>query len=341
MRTCTACGQAKQLEAFRFRDKAAGRRRHVCSSCFAAYRREHYVANRAAYIKRNNQNSRLRRRALKSRVWAYLAEHPCVDCGESDPLILELDHIDPAEKVDTIYRLVHDAYSWATIRAELEKCAARCANCHRRRTAAQFGWARQRFSTGSTQPSPDESPIKASGHRGGAQRRPRASGTREVRGVPDTGANMLVCRACGVSRSVEEFPLARSGSGSRRTTCGPCASSHRREHYRRNRATYVRRNVQLFRVRRKEWARRIWTYLLTHPCVDCGQPDPVALDFDHVDPATKSYTLNQLVERGYRWTTLLAEMAKCEVRCANCHRRRTATQFDWPRLRENPIVLTL
>ena len=32
-----------------------------------------------------------------------------------------------------------------------------------------------------------------------------------------------------------------------------------------------------------------------------------------------------------------AEIAKCELRCANCHRRRTAQQFDWPKRRLNGV----
>ena len=58
----------------------------------------------------------------------------------------------------------------------------------------------------------------------------------------------------------------------------------------------------------------------------------MVLEFDHVDRAAKHFTMGFLATRGYAWATVLAELAKCEVRCANCHRRRTAVQFDWPKL---------
>ena len=34
----------------------------------------------------------------------------------------------------------------------------------------------------------------------------------------------------------------------------------------------------------------------------------------------------------YEWSSIEEEIAKCEVRCANCHRQRTALQFGWPKL---------
>jgi hypothetical protein len=60
--------------------------------------------------------------------------------------------------------------------------------------------------------------------------------------------------------------------------------------------------------------------------VDCGESDPVVLDFDHVR-GSKRFSIAIAVTLGYPWETLLREIEKCEVRCANCHRRKTARQM--------------
>jgi hypothetical protein len=62
-------------------------------------------------------------------------------------------------------------------------------------------------------------------------------------------------------------------------------------------------------------------YFRTHPCTDCGERDPVVLEFDHL--SGKLFAIGQALP--YRsWQSILDEIAKCEVVCANCHRRRTA-----------------
>ena len=75
----------------------------------------------------------------------YLADHPCVDCGESDPRCLEFDHRDPGTKTANVATLVQRAGAWKVILAEIEKCDVRCANCHRRRTSGQFSTWRHRL----------------------------------------------------------------------------------------------------------------------------------------------------------------------------------------------------
>lgn len=69
----------------------------------------------------------------------YLREHPCVDCGESDPVVLEFDHL--FEKSFTIADGLKSR-SWEAVMAEIQKCEVVCVNCHRRRTAARGGFKR-------------------------------------------------------------------------------------------------------------------------------------------------------------------------------------------------------
>jgi len=61
-------------------------------------------------------------------------------------------------------------------------------------------------------------------------------------------------------------------------------------------------------------------YKRTHPCVDCGESDPIVLVFDHRDRSTKKFK----VRSSRSWKSLMAEIAKCDVLCCNCHARRHA-----------------
>lgn len=68
--------------------------------------------------------------------------------------------------------------------------------------------------------------------------------------------------------------------------------------------------------------RRRWEYLLAHPCIDCGEADPLVLEFDH--RGDKRSAVVDLMRRHAPWEEIIVEIQKCDVRCANCHRRRTA-----------------
>jgi hypothetical protein len=84
-------------------------------------------------------------------------------------------------------------------------------------------------------------------------------------------------------------------------------------------------------LRRTQNRARLWEYLLEHPCA-CGESDPVVLEFDHNDGdgvKEKKYIVSALVGGGYSWETVMKEIAKCTVRCSNCHQRRTAKQLGF------------
>ena len=71
---------------------------------------------------------------------------------------------------------------------------------------------------------------------------------------------------------------------------------------------------------------------MVHPCVDCGEGDPVVLEFDHKSGEDKTRAVCLLVARNWSWERIYTEIQKCEVQCANCHRRKTANQFGYLRL---------
>lgn len=142
MKRCGRCGQMKPLEDFAWRRKAKGERHNYCRPCHSAYHREHYLANKQRYIDQAAEHkikTRLERTGL---LLKYFAQHPCTDCGESDPVVLEFDHLrDKSFEIATALC----RYSWDKILAEIEKCEVVCSNCHRRRTARRRGALRYRL----------------------------------------------------------------------------------------------------------------------------------------------------------------------------------------------------
>lgn len=105
-----------------------------------AYGRQHYLDNKELYLSRSSENRKIQIEDRRRRVREYLLTHPCVDCGEADPIVLDFDHVDHTLKTANISKMVRDRARWSRIEEEIAKCEVRCANCHRRRTAKQFGW---------------------------------------------------------------------------------------------------------------------------------------------------------------------------------------------------------
>ena len=105
--------------------------------------------------------------------------------------------------------------------------------------------------------------------------------------------------------------------------CRPCRSAYHREHYLANKQRYIDQAGTRKRALRLERTIYLLAFFKSHPCTDCGESDPVVLEFDHLDTSIKSFCIGQSLP--YRnWQSILDEIEKCEVVCANCHRRRTA-----------------
>lgn len=138
-----------------------------------------------------------------------------------------------------------------------------------------------------------------------------------------------VCPKCSVDKPLDEF----GSNGARLIYCRPCKRQYDRDYWSRTkdlRNARKRENSAKTRTRNFEF---VYSYLLEHPCVDCGEDDLVVLEFDHRDPETKKFNIAEAVNQCRSLSAIEEEIAVCDVRCANCHRRRTAEMLDYRRWR--------
>lgn len=324
-RRCSRCGEVKAIDEFPIKNKRTGWRRTWCRGCCAAYGREHYQQHRGTYIARARSRRRIEIPRIKRVIDEYLRAHACVDCGETDPLLLDLDHRDRALKREIVSRLARGG-SLARVLAEIAKCDVRCGNCHRIRTARQLNWRKgssewRSHALVGTQP---HVPTRAS-----STGRPVI----DQLSIWSIGASKT-CYGCRRDLPLHDFAYADRKTGKRQGYCRECQAEYRRGHYQRNRSTYIAWAERQARDRYSAQVALLHDYLRAHPCVDCGERNITVLEFDHIDGSTKIMELSKMLGRR-SWGVILDEIGKCDVRCVNCHRRRTARQQGWPaRVRE-------
>jgi hypothetical protein len=140
-KVCVTCHVWIPLDGYNRRARSPDGRQARCRDC----RRAWYTANTAAHKVNTARRTRTGRDRYAKRLFAYLAEHPCVDCGEPDVRLLEFDHLDGSTKLGDVATLVGQLAAWSRIEAEIAKCDVCCANCHRLRTAARGDQRRHRY----------------------------------------------------------------------------------------------------------------------------------------------------------------------------------------------------
>jgi hypothetical protein len=144
--------------------------------------------------------------------------------------------------------------------------------------------------------------------------------------LPDRERAEKHCGGCRQLLPIAAFALQNRATGRRQSRCRQCRKGLRRDHYVRNKGRVI---AQVAEWKRQNWTKYIGTLLAffrDHPCVDCGETDPVVLQFDPVT-GIKTANVSEMMRRQLRWERVEAEIAKCAVRCANCHSRKTARDF--------------
>lgn len=142
---------------------------------------------------------------------------------------------------------------------------------------------------------------------------------------------MKRCVTCGLEREITEFNRRRRSADDLQNVCRECNRARARLYYRENREKHLRVIAERTRAAKRLARLMAGNHLLAHPCVDCGEADIRVLDFDHLPGSGKTANVMVLVNSGYSLARIHEEIAKCEVRCRNCHARVTSRRRggDW------------
>jgi len=138
---CSRCSRVLSVDKFGTHKKKG--LQTWCKECRSEYDRQNYIKNRERIKKRNKKGKQLRIQINKDNLVDYLLKHPCVDCDETNIVILTFDHV-RGKKEFTISDAVNQGTIWPRIEKEIKKCKVRCFNCHMKRTAKQQGWSKSK-----------------------------------------------------------------------------------------------------------------------------------------------------------------------------------------------------
>ena len=126
------------IENFRWRNKKKNWKQSYCKKCSAKFDVE--TKQNPNYFVRRRADRRRHRDIKRAFIKEFFKTHPCIDCGEVDPIVLEFDHV-RGEKKFNIADEIGKRTGIARLIKEIEKCDVRCANCHRRKTTKEFGYS--------------------------------------------------------------------------------------------------------------------------------------------------------------------------------------------------------
>ena len=152
---------------------------------------------------------------------------------------------------------------------------------------------------------------------------------------------MKRCQKCHIEKDEEEFSWRWKALGKRDDICKACRKVYNKEYFN---GPAKERHLQQVNERKqhaREFAREyVLNYLATHPCVGpdgkgCpyDETDPVVLEFHHVR-GEKDHTISHMVSEGLSVERIQRELDKCQVLCANCHRKLTVDERKWWRGRK-------
>jgi hypothetical protein len=144
---------------------------------------------------------------------------------------------------------------------------------------------------------------------------------------------MKTCSKCNEAKELSEFFIQSKLTGRMHAECKDCYRAHRKiyyaEHYKKYGDHYRERATLRRRALKTIMRKKMLEYLSDKSCVMCGENDIRTLEFDHLDPTQKSFSIARGLNNGPGWHAILLEIKKCRILCSNCHKKHTVSQQNW------------
>lgn len=142
-----------------------------------------------------------------------------------------------------------------------------------------------------------------------------------------------ICSSCNKLKSDKDFFFRDKSNNKLHSQCKTCYTEKRRvtykRHYHKYGDQYRLRAVARKRIVKADLRNKMLKYLYDKNCAICGISDIRVLDFDHINPKTKDFSVAKGLSNLYTWDKILVEIDKCRILCANCHRIVTSEQQAW------------
>lgn len=126
------------MDCFSWANKNQGIKQNYCKLCVKGF--DEQAKLHPNYKQRKCQDRQKSVNQGRQVILETLKGKFCIDCGETDPIVLEFDH--RGNKEYNVASMV--SFSPQRMQKEIDKCDVRCANCHRKKTARDFGFYKTR-----------------------------------------------------------------------------------------------------------------------------------------------------------------------------------------------------
>lgn len=136
-----------------------------------------------------------------------------------------------------------------------------------------------------------------------------------------------ICPKCQNNLEQDEFNW-KIKDVKRASYCKNCSRKYIKNHYDNNRKYYLEKAKRRNKNLKNQLQEYLFNYLNNSECADCGEKDILVLEFDHREKIEKSYNISHILRNSMTLDKLTDELEKCDVRCANCHRRKTEKEIN-------------